>query len=131
MEYYSMTRNGEFVPHKTTPNQCKVQGHPAYNYSVKMIFPMSVKLDEHGFVVDHTFIDKTIHALKLEGSCEEMHHVLCSAVRDLFEKAKIPLYGYKCSIIPDMRVGDAYMDYIYISEEITAMDSIRVASLLN
>lgn len=131
MEYYSMTRNGEFVPHKMTPNQCRQENHPAYNYSLRMIFPKTIILDEHGFIIDHAFIDNTIHKLKLEGSCEQMHQLICTSIRDLFEKGKIPLYGCKCSIIPDMRIGDAFMDYIYISEDLLHSEKMIVSTLLN
>lgn len=131
MEYYLMTRNGEFVPHKKTPNQCKVEGHPAYNYSLRMVFPKTTKLDEHGFIIDHAFIDNMIHKLKLEGSCEEMHHVICGAVQRLFVGAGVELSGCRCSIIPDMHIGDAYMDYIYITDNAVGTQQIIISSLLN
>lgn len=131
MEYYIITRNGEFVPYKYSDNQCKIQGHPAYNYSLKMVFPKTTKLDTHGFIIDHAFIDKTIQKLKLEGSCEEMHNQICTAIRGLFTKDHIDLNGARCTIVPDRNAGDAFMDYVYLSDLLTGTQAIIVSSLLN
>jgi len=126
MEFYVMTRKGNFQPHKYTKNQCKVEGHRKYFYEIKMCFSHKVRLNEQKFIIDHKVIDDLIQSLKLIGSCEEMHSSICTAIKNLFSTNNITLLGCKTNIIPSGR-SLAHMSYIYINPR----SNSKVAVLLS
>src|SRR6202000_1156902 len=76
MEWFIMHRNGNFVPTAESSNQCKVMGHTSYNYTLSLIFPGTIKLDDQSFIVDHSEIDRLIQSLDLLGSCEQMQQLI-------------------------------------------------------
>lgn len=115
MEFYIMYRNGIIVPPHSTPNQCKVEGHPVYYYTIAMVFPKAVQLDDNQFIIDHAYVDALIsQQLRLTGSCEEMHKTICKHVRELFEEKGITLIACKCTLKPSLGENQAYMEYVYL-----------------
>lgn len=115
MEFYIMYRNGIIVPPHPTPNQCKVEGHPIYYYTIGMVFPKDVQLDDNQFIIDHAYVDSLIsQQLSLTGSCEEMHKTICEHVRELFKSKDIPLVACKCTLKPSQGENAAYMEYVYL-----------------
>lgn len=113
MEFYVMTRNGKFYPARMTKNQCKVEGHSSYSYSLRMVFSNTIKLDNNAFITDHAEVDEMIQKLPLIGSCEQMHQTICTALKAFFKSKKLKLEGCKCTIIPGKSPA-AFMDYYYI-----------------
>lgn len=130
MEFFIMTRKGSFRPAKFTNNQCKEPGQTTYNYVLKMVFPKDVEMDSHHFIVDHADVDKMITHLVLEGSCEQMHKRICKAVREFFELRKRDLYGFKCTIVPDVVDPVAILEYTYTKESMSNPALQSVWSLL-
>lgn len=114
MEFYIMYRNGIIVPSKYTPNQCKVNGHPVYYYTLAMVFPKAVRLDKDRFIIDHQYVDNLITKMGLTGSCEDMHRNICAAVQEFFAEKGIKLIACKCTIKPSESNNQAYMEYVYL-----------------
>lgn len=114
MECFIMHRNGIFVPKQKSANQCKIEGHQSYNYTLSMIFPKTVKLNNQKFITDHQHVDQVIQSLSLKGSCEQMHLAICNAIRAYFEDLDCELLATKCRILPDINIGAAFMDYVYV-----------------
>ena len=129
MEFFIMSRSGEFLPKDYTKNQCQRPGMPAYHYEIKMAFPKTTKLDSNKFIVDHQRVHDLIHSLPLEGSCEEMQMAICSAVKKFFHSLGERLYGCDCRLIPPVG-GAAYMSYAYIDDDLSDVNKSIICSLI-
>ncbi len=115
---YVMTRSGQFISSKDTPNQCVKIGKQIYEYEVKLLFRGDIELDENGFIIRHEEIDEIIQKLSLSGSCEEMHKTLSKAISQFFQ---FKLIGYKAVIKPPLYKNEtliASLDYCWINDSI-------------
>lgn len=116
--FYIMTRNGQFIRSKDTPNQCVKVGKQIYEYEIKLLFHGNIELDKNGFIVKHEEIDEIIQKLNLSGSCEEMHKTLSKAISQFFQ---FKLIGYKAIIKPPLYKNEvliASLDYCWVNNPI-------------
>lgn len=68
-----LVKNSTVYTSNTAPNQCKAEGHPAYNYELE-VRAHPYGLDENDFLIDHTILHNVIHeTINHEmGSCERL-----------------------------------------------------------
>jgi len=105
MEFFVMERVGHFKPHKATSNQCKGVGHHGYNYTCKIVFDPTIRLDSRGFLIDHQDVDDAIRNIKHAGSCEEMHQVIMKTILTTLERKRVDPMAVKVVITPIDEMG--------------------------
>jgi 6-pyruvoyl-tetrahydropterin synthase len=68
----TLLKNSNVKTTMSAPNQCKDEGHGSYDYEIKVT--ATEKLDDEGFIIDHTLLHKDIEwvAQNEMGSCEEL-----------------------------------------------------------
>lgn len=79
-----------------------------------MIFPNTIKLNHKAQICDHFDIDAMIQRLKIFGSCEEMHKIICEGYKKFFKSKGLTLLACKASIFP-VENPMANIDYVFIS----------------
>lgn len=79
-----------------------------------MIFPSTIKLNHKRQICDHFDIDNMMQRLKIFGSCEEMHGIICEGYKKFFKAKGLNLLACKASIIP-VENPMANIDYVFIS----------------
>ena len=68
----TLNRSGVCEANMISDNQCKAVGHKKYEYEARIVF--KPKLDEQGFVIDHTAIHAVVESVFGGGmmSCEQI-----------------------------------------------------------
>lgn len=120
LQYFIMTRTGYYEADKATSNQCKIQGHIGYNYTIKLaVNGVKQSLDNDKFIIDHEAINQFIINSGLSGSCEEMHLLISERLPKFLRSKGVKLLGYCCKIVPNHNSGHepapkAFMEYMKI-----------------
>lgn len=119
LQYFVMTRTGHFKANLPTTNQCKVEGHDGYNFTIKLIVKgTKASLDDNNFIIDHEEINKFMQQSGLHGSCEQMHLAISKKLPNHLKKNGVKLLAYCCRIMPDHKLHEpkpaAFMEYMQI-----------------
>lgn len=118
MDFFTMTRRGSLHPEKSTPNQCKEEGHKEYFYELVIIFHGGSPLDKNAFIVEHSELDNAVKSVDCTGSCEQMHIRIRERLHAFFAEKKLNWYiqGFRCTIYPTLQsIQDgAFMSYTHV-----------------
>lgn len=100
-ETITLFRRGFFVTENFTATQCTTEGHEAYTYQATML--CDYKLDDSGFIVDHTLLHQQI-VQHIDNnpmySCEVMSRQLAHLITDFMLKEGCALRQIELTIIP-------------------------------
>ncbi len=106
---------GRVKTNEKVPNQCKIEGHKAYDYLVALIVP-STNLDAHKFVLDHVIIHEMVSQIieNHMGSCEEICLRISERLNDFLPANNIHVMDIYIKISPVLRGNPknrAFMEY--------------------
>ena len=99
MQIFKLTRSGFFRTNTIESNQCGTKEINQFSYEISCFF--KPVLDQNGFLIEHSEIDKVIqNTTKLGGSCEEFHLRIGKAVDKKLKNYCNGYLGYKLIVKP-------------------------------
>ena len=95
-----ITRKGVInLKGESTSNQCAKEGHEVYLYTVKILFEPNIRLDEHGWIMEHSLIDQAVQKVHAQ-SCEIMSEKVLDSIETILKERQIGYVGIKLLIQP-------------------------------
>jgi hypothetical protein len=136
-EFFIMHRMGNFKIALDTKNQCRAVGQHDFQYKLRMVFDAEKALDKDDYLIPHEDIDATLRKIKVAGSCERVQKQLCDALIILMQERKVPLLGFKCTVLPThlyygrqvvLQNVPAWLDYVWVADSVDRVEVLTVLS---
>lgn len=95
-----ITRKGVInLKGQSTSNQCTKQGHEVYLYTVKILFQENIRLNNDGWIIEHSLIDQAVQKVHAQ-SCEIMSEQILDEVEKILNDKQLGFIGIKLLIEP-------------------------------
>lgn len=95
-----INRNGIVnVKGKSSYNQCAKEKHEVYQYTLKVLFSSTTKLNKTGWIIDHQLLDDAVQQTVVN-SCEIMSDSILNNVEKVLKANKLTCIGIKLQFRP-------------------------------